>query len=65
MERDDNNENSTITNTETLSSQQSVCALLDSFDEEIESIPDQVFNRLSKEEQLILIEPMLNRSLEN
>ena len=64
-ERDDNNENSTITNTETLSSQQSVCALLDSFDEEIESIPDQVFNRLSKEEQLILIEPMLNRSLEN
>ena len=47
-ERDDNNENSTITNTETLSSQQSVCALLDSFDEEVESIPDQVFTRLSR-----------------
>ena len=58
-------ESSIITTQDTLSSQQSVCALLDSFDEEIESIPDQVFTRLSKEEQLILIEPMLNRSLDD
>ena len=62
---DNSEEMKTITDTNSTTNTQTICSPLNSSNQNIEQMTEKVFITLSKDEQLAIIKPIIDRSLEN